>query len=1085
MCKKIALGIVFILGIIINNYSQNEKNLIYLQEGFEDATSFPPDGWTIIDLDGDGYQWQCSPVGGWGVNSGSGCATSASYNSNTNTALTPENYLITPKIDIDQPNMELQYYVSVQEAAFPAEHYKVAVSTTGTNPSDFSDIIFEETMIAKATGQNYERNINLNNYLGQSIYIAFVHYNCTNQFFLNLDDVSVYLPFEINGAITQIITPQNSCDYNDSVSVSIYIKNDGINAFSNFEVSYNINNQTATETISDTIAAMDSMYYTFNTLVSLNQNINNQIYACINVENDAYSNDDTLSKMLYVGPAEMPYEVHFEPNEAYDFWLIEDINNDNRRWNWASSGGNDNPACMRYDFSYSNAANDALFTKCMFLEANKKYRLSFYYKGGSSYFYENLHVYLNQFQHYTDTLLSLAKLDSFNNVSYKKFDTTFMVDSSAVYYLGFFAKSEVNNLFIYIDDIMVEEVFSYDAGIITDNVDYYILPQKQIRPIDFSCKITNYGDSLLNNVKIHYDEINTNWQQIDSIGILSSGDFLQTTSSSYFTPSQQGNYFAVASFSSAENDQNPQNNQDTIQFIVSDTIMARENGVVTNGLGIGNPGYLGQMFEITQKDTLTSISFYLKFPTENDTVYAAVFTFDTVPQQMLRKTPTMIIPTQNSQWYTLPIEGNYLALDSGKYFIAVKEHAENITLGSTPKYYKPNTAFIRIGNGQWKTNESVGFPYAYLLRANMGAITQLPDYDVSLVDFSSPQNNCNLNNNALAQITVKNTGAYAISNIPVLFSYNNTTIIDTIFDTLNTWESVDFTFTQPINLDQIQSYSFTCYTQLANDANNSNDTIKWTIENGPEIIPYTFGFESNENISDWLIEDNNNDMFTWDLAYESAQIAHSGTNAAIYQYNIGGTDAADDWLFSKCLFIEAGKTYGLSYFYKTGTYQGTSYPEKLKLHLVNTPISDSANSENLIHDYGTFTSSSYSFAEHTISVDVSGIYYVGFHVYSDANKYFITIDDVNISDVTSMDNNIENNQLKLYPNPVSEVLSIKTKNIKAIRYEVYTITGDKIKQATICNNYTNIDLKSLPAGLYILRVYSQNNIINKQFIITK
>ena len=146
--------------------------------------------WTTIDADGDGYCWEMRR--NWGDNENPYSVTSASQSVSSG-ALTPENYLVTPyKLDCE----EITFIACAQDAQYPAEHFGVAVSTTGnTDANDFT-IVWEAEMTAKTPGAWYYYEVDLRAYQGQDIYVAIVHFNCTNQFMLNIDDVMLYRTYD-------------------------------------------------------------------------------------------------------------------------------------------------------------------------------------------------------------------------------------------------------------------------------------------------------------------------------------------------------------------------------------------------------------------------------------------------------------------------------------------------------------------------------------------------------------------------------------------------------------------------------------------------------------------------------------------------------------------------------------------------------------------------------------------------------------------------------------------------------------------------------------------------------------------------
>ena len=161
---------------------------------FEDGTL---NGWTTIDADNDNYTWQNSieiMAPGSGHNSSVACATSMSWIFGV--ILTPDNYLVTEnRYKIDETS-KLRFWVCAQDASAPNDHYGVAVSMGGnTNPEEFITI-WEETLTAKSggtrdQGQWYEKVVDLSDYAGQEIYIALRHFNCTDQFYINVDDISL------------------------------------------------------------------------------------------------------------------------------------------------------------------------------------------------------------------------------------------------------------------------------------------------------------------------------------------------------------------------------------------------------------------------------------------------------------------------------------------------------------------------------------------------------------------------------------------------------------------------------------------------------------------------------------------------------------------------------------------------------------------------------------------------------------------------------------------------------------------------------------------------------------------------------
>lgn len=152
-----------------------------------DYTYDLPEGWTTIDADGDGNSWYI-------VNSverahsGIAVATSASY---FGEPLTPDNWLITPKVPLDGT---LHAWFRGQDPDWSSEPYAIYVSTTGTEIADFTEVLPRTV----ATAEYVEQVVDLSEYAGQEGYVAFRHYDVTDQFRLNLDDVAIYKEVSVN-----------------------------------------------------------------------------------------------------------------------------------------------------------------------------------------------------------------------------------------------------------------------------------------------------------------------------------------------------------------------------------------------------------------------------------------------------------------------------------------------------------------------------------------------------------------------------------------------------------------------------------------------------------------------------------------------------------------------------------------------------------------------------------------------------------------------------------------------------------------------------------------------------------------------
>lgn len=180
-----------------NNLEHTERLTLVptiFREQFEDPDleheeNWPPYGWDLIDKDGDGHNWY------WGSSMGETYIMSDSWLSGTGEALTPDNWIITPQIDLSEVSgADLEFEVTPRASGpeFRTENYSVLVSVSGTEPDDFETIYTERLQPHMENWVWMLRNVNLSGFAGEKIYIAFRHHDSTDLWSIVLRDIHVY-----------------------------------------------------------------------------------------------------------------------------------------------------------------------------------------------------------------------------------------------------------------------------------------------------------------------------------------------------------------------------------------------------------------------------------------------------------------------------------------------------------------------------------------------------------------------------------------------------------------------------------------------------------------------------------------------------------------------------------------------------------------------------------------------------------------------------------------------------------------------------------------------------------------------------
>ncbi len=165
------------------NYVIAPDRVFYLDESFLIGL---PDTWYTIDRDGDGYDW----------NFYRGAMTSDSYASGD--ALFPENYLVSPEVVLPSrvDNISLTFEVSSGANGVWEEQYRVVVSEEPITFDNCRDALVvrdwtELKEINKSKNYTLETE-DFSQFKGKTIYIAFVHGNCSDVYYINLRNVKLF-----------------------------------------------------------------------------------------------------------------------------------------------------------------------------------------------------------------------------------------------------------------------------------------------------------------------------------------------------------------------------------------------------------------------------------------------------------------------------------------------------------------------------------------------------------------------------------------------------------------------------------------------------------------------------------------------------------------------------------------------------------------------------------------------------------------------------------------------------------------------------------------------------------------------------
>ena len=195
----------------VKGVTKGSKGILLIGD-FEDNAY----GWSLYDRDGDGRDWSLGS-GLWGslpeyCHSGKQCLGSvsgSSYDGN----LEPDNWTFSIGVDVPEDGAVLTWYAAAHHHERYAENYSVYVAEDFSDPAKLGDLtpVFTETLPAEAADEWLFHSVDLKDYAGKTVFIAFRHHDCTGQYVLKLDDVFVYTSDKWND-ITTGVSPVSGLD---------------------------------------------------------------------------------------------------------------------------------------------------------------------------------------------------------------------------------------------------------------------------------------------------------------------------------------------------------------------------------------------------------------------------------------------------------------------------------------------------------------------------------------------------------------------------------------------------------------------------------------------------------------------------------------------------------------------------------------------------------------------------------------------------------------------------------------------------------------------------------------------------------
>lgn len=296
-----------------------------------------------------------------------------------------------------------------------------------------------------------------------------------------------------------------------------------------------------------------------------------------------------------------------------------------------------------------------------------------------------------------------------------------------------------------VDNVSIENATAPapDASVTAVTGEYTIMPLTQVNSsIGTGALVTNSGNADITNATVTstvYDGgMNVVHTETSAPVALIAPAGSETVALTGYTPMLVDAYMVEYVVSIDEADVSSSNDSTMYSFVVSDSVYARDNGVVEGGLGFNadatNPvveAELGQAFTVNALDTLSSVSMLLTNTgggLDGTVVTATIYDVDPAtgePGNVLATTEGVTVDaTENAIWDCVILNG--LELNPGTYIVVANQPEDNLGLGYTSTIFTEGTTWNNsetLGTG-WANNETYSFFVSFILRANFGEVVE-------------------------------------------------------------------------------------------------------------------------------------------------------------------------------------------------------------------------------------------------------------------------------------------------------------------------------------------------------------------------
>jgi len=547
------------------------------------------------------------------------------------------------------------------------------------------------------------------------------------------------------------------------------------------------------------------------------------------------------------------------------------------------SGSSDGTKSMKYIYNGTDTADTYAFTKGIYLTSGSTYSIKFDYKIQSSYYPEKLRVTVGTDQTVANVVDTLWENNGGTNLSNDVFEqgsVFYTATATDSVYFGFNCFSDPNMYYLFVDNIIITQVVQNDIEVLEILGTYGSFGQD-----NYSVKVVlkNSGTLDQTNVPVNYKLGNGS-----VVSETMTGTFAALATDTFtFTTLLQGPATAslstLAVYTTLSNDAD--NSNDSAFINVENIAIPHNEGFEAYPYG-GEPKYWSK--NIYGTGLSSGVISYAAYAHSGSNYFGMYSSPYGTPQGSIYRS----LPAVASNLTDLRIDFYAINAADGNFIIGIMDNPNDTNTFVALDTIPASTTYMKYG---YSFNQYTGTGKYITLKRECSATLQssfIDDVrlyvpvsdDISVKSFTKTYGGAFTSTNEVVSVVVENNGDADKLFIPIKYVLDNGTVVSDLIPSLPAFSTDTFEFVTTFDNTAEGIHTLTVYSELANDLDNSNDTISVTFKSfGTHTIPLIEGFENNFTYFD--------NASTNKMGFNVIDsLTHSGNYAAYDQYTTSSND---------------------------------------------------------------------------------------------------------------------------------------------------------------------------------------------------